>query len=455
MAYDPDRLDRQLRIEGWDQDALADATVGVIGDTTQRDATYILSAAALGVNDIIAVSPVLPDHLMEAAEQVNPFFELDHVEGHLTHPSIRGYIEEVDLLVDCSSYNLANKSAFNHGYSQDVPVIRSTYDEDGAQVYSYTPGDETVQIERMLADAVFPGQHDVYDPVLDMVTAGIALEETANLLMDRDSSDAVIEYESPYSGTMDDRWSARRTDWEEVYGLVERRDRSELNAMFDRMRGYEEGDAGEETVLVVGAGGLGNFVGPALASSGVADITFLDPDEADETNLNRQVFLYDAVGENKAETLAQRVNDHFDAHAEAVDDYFTEDLDISGYDAVFDCVDNFETRILLSEAAEEQGVPLISGGTGIDAGQVVPYQPDINDETPADVLGLYSQVETEDITVEDIEDEEGESCVYQPDPSVIMTNEIIGGLMVDAYRTLQEGGTPQTIFYDSTSDHRL
>jgi hypothetical protein len=45
-----------------------------------------------------------------------------------------------------------------------------------------------------------------------------------------------------------------------------------------------------------------------------------------------------------------------------------------------------------------------------------------------------------------------ESCRYRPDPSVIMTNQVIAGLMVDTFRALLNGKTPENIFYDSESD---
>ena len=44
------------------------------------------------------------------------------------------------------------------------------------------------------------------------------------------------------------------------------------------------------------------------------------------------------------------------------------------------------------------------------------------------------------------------SCKYRPDPSVIMTNQIIAGFMVDSYRMLLAGQRPKNFFYDSKRD---
>jgi hypothetical protein len=49
-----ERFDRQLRIRGWDQRALDEAKIGVVGDDDLLASLYILSAAALGINNIAA-----------------------------------------------------------------------------------------------------------------------------------------------------------------------------------------------------------------------------------------------------------------------------------------------------------------------------------------------------------------------------------------------------------------
>jgi molybdopterin/thiamine biosynthesis adenylyltransferase len=119
---------------------------------------------------------------------------------------------------------------------------------------------------------------------------------------------------------------------------------------------------------------------------------------------------------------------------------------------VFDCVDNFETRIVLSERCKGQGKALISGGTSAEAGQVVTYKPSESGVTPAELLGLYEIVDKRKV---ESSLRERASCTYDPDPSVIMTNQITAGFMVDSYRMLLDGQKPRTIFYDSTSSDRI
>ena len=97
---------------------------------------------------------------------------------------------------------------------------------------------------------------------------------------------------------------------------------------------------------------------------------------------------------------------------------------------------------MLSEKCKVRGKILISGGTSVDAGQVVVYDPIKNGVTPAELLGLYDIVEAR--SPESYQRERA-ACIYQPDPSVIMTNQITAGFMVDAYRMLLGGQEPKNI----------
>ena len=405
------RLDRQLRIEGWDQNRLRRAKIGVVGDDDLLASLYVMSASALGINGLIVIAPVLDKVLNTTAEKVNPRINMTHIEGFYTHPVMDEIFTGCDLVVDLSRYGLANKLLLEKGSRDNIPVIRGFCYEKGFKVFTYMKGREWQQLESTISPKNFPCDH-FDDGALNIIAAGIVLEETKNILMNHDVSAEVISYE-----------------------------REALNISNSQPK-----------ILVVGAGALGVFAGLGLAYSKFNRVTFMDPDVTDTTNLNRQVLLYDAIGESKAETLSRRLNRFFGIETDARVEYFEENTDISAFDAVFDCVDNFETRIIMSEKCRTHKKILISGGTSISSGQAVIYNPAKEDVTPAELLGMY-----------DIVDKRGEgpdrrdkaSCTYQPDPSVIMTNQIIGGAMVDAYRMLLSGHAPENIFYDATGDERI
>ncbi len=410
-AMDAERLDRQLLIDGWDQSALDDAKIALAADSDLMASIFIMSAAALGINFITALSPGLDERLIRAARSLNPRLTLVSLRGLYTHPALDDIFSGASLIVDLSRTGLTNKLILNMGFRENIPVVRGfcfrENSSEGFGVFTYVRGREWEEVSRVVSPRNLPG-HSIDDGVFSMIAAGIVLEEAKNVLMSQKSSPELITLQ-----------------------------RAELS------KAKYTPDVG-----VIGAGALGNFVGLGLALSGIRDITFMDPEEVEATNLNRQVLFYDAVGSSKAQTLALRLNELFGARAGARVEVFGRETDISRHDVIFDCVDNFETRIVLSEKCRDEGKMLISGGTSAGAGQAVVFLPKESPQTPAELLGLYELVEARE-TEED--QTRGESCVYRPDPSVIMPNQIIAGLMVDSLRVHACGGKPQNVFYDSNS----
>ena len=409
------RLDRQLRIEGWNQSALDKAKIGVVGDDDLLASLFLLSASSLGINNLVVVAPVLDRMLVDIAEKVNPLFTLTHIEGFYSHPVLDDVFKGCSLIVDLSHYGLANKLLLEKGYRENLPIIRGLrYEQNntqGLKVFTYIRGREWGELEQIVCPNNLPDS-PCDDGVLNTIIAGIVLEETKSLSMLQQPSNDLISYERRKIESYDNR----------------------------------------SKILVIGCGALGTFAGLGLAYSGFHNCTFMDPDVVEVTNLNRQILLYDAFGKSKAETLSRRLNDLFGMSTGAKIAYFRRDTDLSSYDVVFDCVDNFETRIVLSEKCKQQKKLLISGGTSADAGQIVVCNTKKNEATTAELLGLYEIVsERQGETIP----RERASCTYQPDPSVIMTNQITAGFMVDSYRMLLAGLETRNVFYDSTSSERI
>lgn len=409
------RLNRQLKIAGWDQRLLSEARIGVVGDADRLASLFILSAAALGLNQVVVLAPFLAEPLVDMARKVNPRFNLAFLEGFYTHPVLGDLFGGCQVMADLSRYGLANKLLLEKGRQALLPIIRGFCFEEndtaGFKVFTYWRGREWQELEQVVSPVNLPGRH-FDDVVMDIVCAGMVLEETKNILMGLKVSEEVIGY------------------WRKKLAPV----RTDL------------------AIGVVGAGALGNFVGLGLAGAGFQNITFIDPDAIEITNLNRQVFFYDALGLNKAEVLALRLNSKFGARAQSLVTYLRSDTDISQFDIIFDCVDNYETKIVLSEKCEEQKKILISGGSNIDKGQVVVYDPKFGQGNPAALLGLKEIVEGRDL---ETHQRLRESCLYQPDPSVVMTNQIIAGFMVDSLRKLLDGQETMNIFYDATGDKKI
>ena len=85
-----------------------------------------------------------------------------------------------------------------------------------------------------------------------------------------------------------------------------------MDARFLRTRMLLGGEAMERLsnahVCVLGLGGVGSWCAEALARSGVGELTLMDQDTVEVSNLNRQAeALESTLGLPKAEAMAQRV----------------------------------------------------------------------------------------------------------------------------------------------------
>jgi adenylyltransferase/sulfurtransferase len=129
------------------------------------------------------------------------------------------------------------------------------------------------------------------------------------------------------------------------------------------------------SVAVIGAGGIGSAVIPALAGAGVGRLTIIDDDVVELANLHRQpLFTERDAGQAKAELAAQyvrRLNGFVGVHpvrARIGADNARQFL--ADHDLVIDGSDNFATRLAVSDACVALGIPLISAAAVQFQGQV-------------------------------------------------------------------------------------
>ncbi len=125
------------------------------------------------------------------------------------------------------------------------------------------------------------------------------------------------------------------------------------------------------SVIVFGLGGVGGSACESLVRAGVGKIGVVDKDVVDITNINRQVIASDeTVGMKKTEAMRNRllsINPNVEIF---VYDLFylpetADEVDLSEYDFVVDCIDNVTAKLELVSRCEKLGVPIISSmGTG-------------------------------------------------------------------------------------------
>ena len=128
-------------------------------------------------------------------------------------------------------------------------------------------------------------------------------------------------------------------------------------------------------VLVVGAGGLGCTALQHLNAMGVGELTLIDPDSVDSSNLHRQIlYTPQDIGRPKVEVAAevlrkQNPQTRINALCEAIDVHNALEL-LLNHDLVIDGSDRFETRYLLNDACLLTGKPYVYGALAEHQGQV-------------------------------------------------------------------------------------
>jgi adenylyltransferase/sulfurtransferase len=131
------------------------------------------------------------------------------------------------------------------------------------------------------------------------------------------------------------------------------------------------GEAGQEKLLagsaaIVGCGALGTVAASLLVRAGVGRLRIIDRDFVEASNLQRQTLFEEADARDalpKAVAAERRLRTiNSEAQVEGiVADVTPENVRdlVSGFPLVLDGTDNFETRLLLNDAAISLGVPWI------------------------------------------------------------------------------------------------
>ena len=133
------------------------------------------------------------------------------------------------------------------------------------------------------------------------------------------------------------------------------------------------------SIAVVGAGGIGSAVLPALAGAGVGRLTIIDDDIVDRTNLQRQpIFRNDQIDRPKAVLASEFVRSlnpyvEVDAVQQRLTAGNAKTL-LSGHDLVLDGCDNFATRLVVGDTLTRLRIPLVSAAAVQFQGQVALFR---------------------------------------------------------------------------------
>jgi len=154
--------------------------------------------------------------------------------------------------------------------------------------------------------------------------------------------------------------------------------RRQIELIRDNQKNLEK-----KSILIVGAGGLGNVVATELSCIGLKNIYIMDFDEIEIHNIHRQFqFNKSDIGSKKAKILSEKIN-RCETNIETFCEKF-ENFD-KKIDLIIDCTDNFEVRKKIDNFAKNKNIPWLYSSVEGWIGQVCLFK-----EKNLDIFNLNS-----------------------------------------------------------------
>ena len=120
-------------------------------------------------------------------------------------------------------------------------------------------------------------------------------------------------------------------------------------------------------ILIVGLGGVGSFAAEFLVRSGIGNLTIVDGDTVDITNINRQLpALNSTIGKNKTDVVAERILDiNPKLNLKKINEFLEpermeEILTQKKFDYVLDCIDSLSPKLALIITCKRKKIKLVS-----------------------------------------------------------------------------------------------
>ena len=118
-------------------------------------------------------------------------------------------------------------------------------------------------------------------------------------------------------------------------------------------------------IIVFGVGGVGSALVEFLVRSGVSNITIVDFDKIDVTNINRQLVAFqDNVGKTKVDEMERKLkninsNVNVKKYSTKLTSENINEFNLSNYDIIVDCIDDLNAKKSLITKANELGVYIL------------------------------------------------------------------------------------------------
>ena len=118
-------------------------------------------------------------------------------------------------------------------------------------------------------------------------------------------------------------------------------------------------------VIVFGVGGVGGWLCEMLVRCGIGELTVVDFDKVDETNINRQLIaLSTTIGQTKVDLIKQRMQDiNPEIKISALNKRLTndnvKDFNCENYNFVVDCIDDLSAKFALIKYCYDNNIDII------------------------------------------------------------------------------------------------
>lgn len=119
-------------------------------------------------------------------------------------------------------------------------------------------------------------------------------------------------------------------------------------------------------IILLGVGGVGSFALDALYNTGITNITVVDFDCYEESNMNRQLGSHGNIGRIKVDALKEKYPKITAIHAKITPAWIDEH-DFSQYDYILDAIDDVKPKVHLIKKYYNKVISTSGGAKRIDA----------------------------------------------------------------------------------------
>ena len=122
-------------------------------------------------------------------------------------------------------------------------------------------------------------------------------------------------------------------------------------------------------LILLGVGGVGSFALDALYNTGIKNITIVDFDTYEESNLNRQMGSFGNIGRIKVEALKEKYPEVTPIHIKITPEWI-DNFDFSSYDYILDAIDDIKPKVHLIKKHFTKIISTSGGAKRIDPSKI-------------------------------------------------------------------------------------